>query len=257
MCFNRYPYLRCNHETNFLPAAILLTALSSFTASADEARILAFGDSNTWGWSPTSEGFPAGRFEDDTRWAGVLDNALPEATVIVDGMIGRRSDIDGRNDNGLVRKEDFNGAAALPAAIARNMPLDLVVIMLGTNDLQAGTERAPADIAQAVFKMAADVSQSAQTVFTHYPAPDVLVVGPAAMGDTSKTGLSGLFQAGEAASEQLSAAFTQEAARTGITFFDASKVTDTDGIDGVHFSASNHETLGKALAPVVLTLIND
>ena len=247
----------------FKPALPLLAMIISLifitqVSAAEKSRILVFGDSNTWGWSPIAKGFPATRFSDETRWAGILDAALPEAKVIVDGMVGRRSDIDSGADNGLVSKEDFNGAKALPASIARNMPLDLVIIMLGTNDLQAGTERTPTNVAKAVFKMAEQVTQSNHPIFTAYNAPKILIVGPAALGDTSKTPLSGLFQVAEEPSKQLGMAFKAEATRTGIAFFDASSVTNTDGIDGIHFNTKNHERLGSSIAPAVRTiLLND
>ena len=241
-----------------LYAAVLAAAVLAAPASvaAESARVLAFGDSNTWGWKALSEGFPANRHDDATRWAGVLDAALPEVRVVVDGLVGRRTDIDAGNENGLVGAADFNGAKALPEAIARNMPLDLVVIMLGTNDLQAGHERAPEQVAEAAFGLADLVTGSKQPVFTAYPAPKVLIVAPPPMRDTSATPLAGLFQAGVAPSEKLGAAFAAEAKRTGIPYFDAGAVTSTDGVDGIHLTANNHEALGKALAPVVRDILS-
>ncbi len=188
----------------FLTTLFLCSSLAAGPLGAEEAkRVLAFGDSNTWGWKAVSTGFPATRHDDDVRWAGVLDAALPDAKVIVDGLVGRRTDIDGRNEIELVEAEDFNGAKALPEAIARHVPLDLVVIMLGTNDLQAGVGRTPTEIAASAFALARLVERSGNPVFTAYEAPKVLVVAPPPMASTLATPLSGLFEEGVAPSKKL------------------------------------------------------
>lgn len=242
-----------------IAATIVSTVLLFTPAShaADKARVLVFGDSNTWGWKPVAEGFPAKRHDDALRYGGILDQTLPNVDVVVDGLVGRRTDLDNRDKIALVEASDFNGAKALPDVIARQMPLDLVVIMLGTNDLQSGVGRTPAEVASSAFRLAKLVEGSEKPVFTAYPAPKVLVVAPPPMGDTSKTSLSGLFQAGEEPSKQLGEAFASEAKKTGIAFFDAGTVTSTDGIDGIHLTAENHKALGEALAPVVKELLSE
>ncbi|WP_461534911.1 GDSL-type esterase/lipase family protein [Spongorhabdus nitratireducens] len=240
-----------------LTAVIAAFLLTGTALAASPKRVLVFGDSNSWGWKPTEQGFPAERYGDAERWAGVLDLALPGVTVEVDGLVGRRSNIDGSNAVGFVEKDDFNGAKALPEAIARNMPLDLVIIMLGTNDLQTGTERPVEDVAAAVFRMADRARQADKPVYSAYPAPQVLVISPAVLGDTSRTPLSGLFQAGEQPSRMLPAAFAREATRHDIPFFNAAAVTATDGIDGIHFNKDNHKVLGMAMAPVVASILEN
>lgn len=239
----------------FIYSATLTLLLSMSPVIAKDVRVLAFGDSNTWGWKAVGNGFPATRHQDEERWAGVLEAALDGATVVVDGLVGRRTDLDGNADLGLLEADDFNGARDLPEAIARHMPVDLVVIMLGTNDLQSGVDRTPADVAKSAFGLANLVTGSDKPVYSAYPAPKVLVVAPPPMRDTTATPLSGLFQSGVAPSRQLGAAFSAEATRTGIPFFDAGSVTGTDGIDGVHLTKGNHAALGNALAPVIRPLI--
>lgn len=234
-------------------SAVCMVATAA--AQAEPARILVFGDSNSWGWQATPDGFPAVRHADDVRWAGVLDAALSDAIVVVDGLIGRRTDLAGQGDIALVAANDFNGASALPEAIARHMPLDLVVIMLGTNDLQVGVGRSPDEVAAAAFGLAALVQGSDNPVFSAYAAPEVLIVAPPPLSDTTATPLSGLFQEGVAASAKLGGAFAAEAERSGIPFFDAGAVTATDGVDGIHLTAANHAALGTALAPVIQQLL--
>lgn len=235
-------------------AATVLIGMSSAQAEV-QYRVLAFGDSNTWGWKATQKGFPAERHDDDSRWAGVLDKALPGTKVVVDGLVGRRTDLNGESDIALVEARDFNGALELPEAIARNMPLDLVLVMLGTNDLQSSVNRKPEQIATAAFELARLVGSSEKPVYSAYGAPRVLIIAPPPMSDTTATPLSGLFQAGVEPSRLLGDAFAAKSRETGIPFFDAGSVTATDGVDGVHLSAENHKTLGLALAPIVERLL--
>lgn len=238
----------------------LSIAAASVSVSAEDVRILAFGDSNTWGWIPAKEGFPAERLSDEKRWAGVLENTLEKATgetvtVVVDGLVGRTTDIPNDQDNGLVAGAKFAGSDSLPQAVARHQPLDLVVIMLGTNDLQASYQRPPAQVAEAAFDLGDLVLGSNNTVYSRYGAPKVLIISPPAYGDTSQTGLSGLFAAGEESSKALASAYQKEALKRGIPVFDAGSVTSTDGIDGVHLTAKNHQQLGTGLAEQILVLL--
>lgn len=243
---------------SIFPWALAGAALLAMPAAA-ETRILAFGDSNTWGWVPVIEGFPTQRLSDADRWAGILDTELgPEVTVIVDGLVGRTTDIDRQAPLGAVPASGFNGAAALGQAIAQQAPVDLVVIMLGTNDLQAGIERGPEEVAKAILGLVEIVSASADPVFTSYPAPAVLVVAPPAYGDTSATPLSGLFAAGEGPSQRLGEAFRSTLEPAGVALFDASvAIGAVDGADGIHMTAEEHGALGRALAAPVRALLEE
>ncbi|MEM7792342.1 MAG: GDSL-type esterase/lipase family protein, partial [Verrucomicrobiota bacterium] len=180
----------------------LLFSLGSLSA---EYRILCFGDSNTWGWKPNSE---KQRFLDEERWAGVLQSELgARYTVICDGLVARRTDIDGLTV-GMVDGTFLNGAKTLPVSIIRNAPVDLVIIFLGTNDLQRGPERSAEEIANAVAGLASLVGESSDLLYSSYPAPtDVWIVVPPALRDLSSSPLKGLFEVGIEESKQLASPF--------------------------------------------------
>lgn len=224
----------------------------------EELRILAYGDSNTWGWIPTQKGFPASRLTDDKRWPGVLEQQLAgDTTVVVSGMVGRTANIDLLEGVGIVGPKLFNGSLQLPAVLASQTPLDWLVIMLGTNDLQHGLQVSPQEIAQSVFALAKQAHNMNQPVYSEYKAPKVLVIAPAALSDTSKTPLRGLFKAAEIPSKQLSERFQKEAEKhPEIYFLDASKFISTDGVDGVHLNSATHRTLGTAIANKIKTVEN-
>ena len=93
------------------------------------AQILCFGDSNTWGYVPLT----VDRYPESVRWTGVMAQALGAGfRIIEEGQNGRTTvwddPLEGDNKNGL---------RYLPACLESHHPLDLVIIMLGTNDLKA------------------------------------------------------------------------------------------------------------------------
>lgn len=249
-----------NRHMRLLKTAAVLALWVSLHHTADaETRILAFGDSNTWGWSAVPEGYPAKRLADRDRWPGVLEDALGAGTVvIVDGLVGRRTDIDGEAV-GIVAGEAFNGSRALPAAIARNQPIDLVIIMLGTNDVQSGIGRTPEQIAVATVKLAEQVRASQGVLFSGYAAPRVLVVAPPPLADTSRTPLAALFRVGEPLSHRLGQAMAVAGAQAAVPVpvFDAARaVPAADGVDGIHLSREGHRRLGEALAGEARRILN-
>jgi lysophospholipase L1-like esterase len=116
----------------------VLMLLAGSTAQAAEGatrRIMVYGDSNTWGYIPVESGLTT-RYPENVRWPGVLRAALgPGYEVIDEGLSARTTDLP---DLTLphISGAGLDGSAYLPAAIATHLPLDLVVIMLGTNDLK-------------------------------------------------------------------------------------------------------------------------
>ena len=90
--------------------------------------ILAYGDSLTFGTNAQTQGRHA--YED--RWPTVLEHGLGgKARVIAEGLGGRTTVFDDFSN-----AADRNGARVLPTLLESHKPLDLVVIMLGTNDLK-------------------------------------------------------------------------------------------------------------------------
>ena len=114
--------------------------------------------------------------------------------VVVEALNGRTTDL-ADTTVPQVSGAGLDGAAYLPAAIASHVPLDLVVIMLGTNDLKAMFKRSPLGIALGVGKLV-DLAQTAGEVGTDYPAPKVLVLCPPPLGPLAPQMFADLFAGG-------------------------------------------------------------
>ncbi len=234
----------------FVLSIVVTASIPAFGGSVK--HILVFGDSNSWGWTPVATGFPTARLDPAIAWPGVMAKALGAAyNVSVDALSGRTVDVDYPTALGSVPGPAFNGKTAFPAAIAREMPLDLVVIMLGTNDVRLDLHRTPDQIAAGLRQLSDLVDRSAGGVLTIYPAPKVLIVVPPALGDTSRTPINQVMAGAAAKSLALPAAVETAFKGSKTAIFDATKVVTVHGVDGVHLTEADHADLGKALAEEV------
>lgn len=214
-------------------------------------HILCYGDSLTWGWIPVAEGAPTLRYPYEQRWTGVMAAALgPGFRIIEEGLSARTTSADDPGDPRL------NGSAYLPAALASHLPLDLVILMLGTNDTKSYLHRTPYEIATGMARLVGQVMTSAGGIGTPYPAPRVLVVAPPPLGPLPHPWFAGMFEGGLVKSRALAAQYRALADFMKIDFLDAGEIMSTDGVDGIHFTVQNNTTLGTALADKVRQILS-
>ena len=233
-----------------LLVAVVVAVAVPTSAGAAPKRVLVFGDSNSWGWVPKEGVIPSERYPEDQRWPSVTQAALGDGyEVVVDALSGRTTDV---ADPSFPQLDGagLDGDAYLPAAIAAHLPLDLVVVMLGTNDTKAMFRRSPFRIALGAGMLVDAVQRSGDMFgggWYTYPAPKVLLVCPPPLGQLRGI-LAEVFAGGEERSRGMPAAYRQIAEAAGASFFDAGTVIRTDGVDGVHFTAETQRKLGEAMA---------
>ena len=240
-----------------LVAVILLCAAQPALA-ADARRVMVFGDSIAWGWIPQADGFPTTRYPAAVRWPGVLRGEIGAGyEVVEEALNGRTTDLTPPLESAGLPGAGYNGAAYLPAAIASQMPLDLVIVALGTNDLRAENHRTPLEIGLGAMKLATIIQDSAGATGAAYPAPAVLLLAPPPMPPSVATGPFKLVFGVDASakSRELGAIYARLAAAAGITVFDAGQVIRADGVDSVHLSIEAHAALGRAVASEVRRLL--
>ncbi len=239
------------HLTTTLAALCLLGAAG--TAGAQEAEtknILVFGDSLTWGWTPSEPVTPSTRHSPEERWTSAMEEALGEGyDVVVEGLNGRTTNIDDPNDAKL------NGADYLPSALASHEPLDLVIILLGTNDTKSYLDRTPLEIGLGAGELINMVHEAPGWDWTEYETPQVLLISPPPLGESIGAAAAEAFEGGREKSLELPAMYEAVAGMAGEHFFDAGSVIDTDGIDGIHLSAEANATLGEAVAEEVRAIL--
>jgi lysophospholipase L1-like esterase len=203
--------------------------------------ILAFGDSLTWGADIAT----GGRHRYQDRWPTALEMALSgSARVLAEGLGGRTTVFDD-----FAAAVDRNGARALPMLLASHQPLDLVIVMLGSNDLKP-------HICGTAVGAAGGMDRLAE-IITSFPyaqgvrAPRIILVSPPIFRRTNA--VDGMPAAGRsiAESERLAALYESVARARGCGFFDAASVAATSPIDGVHLDAENTRSIGVAVARAV------
>lgn len=212
--------------------------------SAQPRVILCYGDSNTWGQIPGSEG----RYAPDVRWTGVLAGELgPSYQVIEEGLCGRTTLWDDPIEGYK------NGREYLIPCLETHKPLDLVVLMLGTNDLKLRFSVPAYDIAASIGVLVEIIQKSAAGKASQ--PPQVLVIAPAPLGVLTE--YAEMFEAGSAKSQKMAAHYQRVAEEYQCAFLDAGQVIVSSDLDGVHFDADQHSRLGKAVAARVKDLFAD
>jgi lysophospholipase L1-like esterase len=206
--------------------------------------ILCFGDSNTWGYVPGT----GQRYLRHERWPGVLQAALgPDFHVIEEGLNSRTTVMDDPT-----RVPGRNGLTYLGPCLHSHAPLDLVVLMLGSNDLKHRFGLSAFDIALNVTALLAAVQQSGSGVAGK--APPVLLLSPAHVGPLSA--LAEMFVGAEEKSRQLARHYRAAAEQAGCCFLDAAEVVTASPIDGVHWDAAQHAALGARVAQTILETLS-
>lgn len=211
-------------------------------------RVMCFGDSLTWGWCPVEGGAPALRYGRHQRWSRLLGDRLG-VDIVEEGLSGRTTDLDDPSD------ERLNGARHLPTALASQLPLDVLVLMLGTNDAKAGFARSPLQIATGMSTLLGLVARSAGGVGTAYPVPKVLLVAPPPLSEIPHPWFRAVFEHGHDKVAALPALYHALADFAGVSFFDAGSVITTDGLDGIHLSVQNNVDLAQALEPLLAAVL--
>ena len=209
-------------------------------------HILVYSDSLTWGIVPGTRR----RLPFDSRWPGVMSNGLnaggERIRVTEDCLNGRRTVFDDPYKPGR------NALAGIQNVIEAQSPLDLLILMLGTNDFQSMHSHTPWHSATG---LAAVVNAVRTTpIEPGMSVPPILLVAPPQL-DHPRGPIGPKFAGGDTASRGLAEAIRQVSEDTGCAFFDANSVTTSSTVDGVHLDADQHETLGRALTLVVADLM--
>lgn len=203
-------------------------------------RILCYGDSNTFGTAPMRRMGEDARHPPGVRWADQMAAALPDATVMVQGLPGRTTVFDDPME-GAYR----NGLTVLPAILHSLAPIDLMILCLGTNDQKRRFSLGARDIALGVRRLVREAAASGVVARTLVVCPPPAY--PA--GD-----LAAIFHGADRNGPDLADEITRFATEEGADVLDASALISVDPLDGVHWSAEAHATLGAALADKVRSL---
>lgn len=206
--------------------------------------ILTFGDSNTHGTPPMTDRVSYDRFDAATRWPQIMARALGW-DLVEEGLPGRTAQFDDPCMDGLM-----NGFPALRQALQSHGPLDVLTIMLGTNDVKTRFGASPETVMGGVAGLL-DLATGIE-MQTRHGGFRILLICPPPVQETGI--LASDFWGAQAKSTALAPLYAALAASRGVGFLDAGQVISVSPIDGVHFSAESHARLGQAVAEAVRRL---
>ncbi len=204
--------------------------------------ILCYGDSNTWGYNPAT----AERFDRLERWAGVLRQALGEGYLVIEEGLNGRTTVWDDPIEGYK-----NGKSYLIPCLETHRPLDLVIIMLGTNDLKMRFSLPAYDIANGAGVLV-DVVQKSEAGYDGR-APQVLLLAPPPV--TTLTEFSEMFAGSLEKSKRFAQHYRRVTEEYGCHFLDTGQVIVSSPLDGIHFELEEHRKLGLAVAEKVKEIL--
>lgn len=224
-----------------LPLGSTETAiLKRMNTNPNAISVLCYGDSNTYG--RRSDG-TKGRYAANVRWTGQLQNLLGgDYYVIEEGLSSRTTNLE------YAKKPGRNGKTYLVACLQSHNPIDLVILMLGTNDTKTEFGRSADDIAAAIDGLINDIKEYAQN--KQGESPRIILLSPILI-DNTKPLFKQLYaenydQESVEKSNTLAKALKPIADKHDISFADTSTVAAA-GEDGIHFNEESHGALTKLL----------
>lgn len=208
-------------------------------------RILAFGDSNTWGYDVLHPESP--RFSEEIRWPMVMARHLGEGfAVLEEGLNGRTTVFEDPLNEGM------SGISYLAPCLKSHYPLDLVIVMLGTNDCKERFSATAANIALGL-DMLLTKAERLDTVWRDKPRFLVFAPGPILKECEASPAGHDMGICSDK-SYGLAQEFLPIAKKHGAVFFDLKGFVEMNQVDYMHLTASSHRKLGEKAARLVKEL---
>ena len=204
--------------------------------------VVCYGDSNTWGFKPITRE----RYSREVRWTWIMRKHLgPDFDVTDEGLNGRTTAQDDSLEPGR------NGMTHLMPCLLTHCPIDLVLLMLGTNNLKKRFSLQASDFAKGINLLITTIKRS--ECGPNAGAPQVLVMSPPPLAKL--TDYAEMFEDGPAKSQKLGPYYKQVAKEQGVHFLDAGEHIVSSDLDGIHFDPEEHKKFGEIVARKVLEIL--
>ncbi len=210
----------------------------SYLNRMEKKRILCFGDSLTWGYNPETKT----RFSEDQRWTGILADKLGDGFVVIEeGQNGRTIATDDPAEG------EKNGIKYIIPCIESQSPVDLLILMLGSNDLKRKYSYASIDIAGEMQLFLEKV-----IAYNHFRMEDrmeILLVSPPLIGENIRNSWLGDcfdYERSYEVSRELSEWYSKLAHIYHCRFMDAAEYAVVSPVDSAHLDTENHRKLAEA-----------
>ncbi len=208
----------------------------------DIITVLCYGDSNTFGYIPNS----AMRYPKNIRWPGRLQSLLGDGySVIEEGCSGRTTVYDDPLEGWK------NGLDYLKPCLNSHKPVDIVILMLGTNDLKEIFHTDASDAAAGAENLVQVIRSF--TMEKQGYMPQIVLVSPPEIGEGIR--MSDFYGAFLEDSIEKSKHFPEYykavAERNSCIFFNAAEHVKPSAEDSLHLTPDGHAVLAERLAEIV------
>lgn len=225
-------------------------------------RLLCFGDSNTYGWQASLSG-PTLRYPANVRWTGRLAALLGrDWEVLEEGLGGRTVRDKATVGSGVsVPGAGLSALDYLPACLLSHLPLDIVVIMLGSNDMKSVLQRSEHDIAEGMAELVDLARHFPWNELLDYPHPQVLIMSPPLIGERKMQLAGDRYVDAPRKSRRLAELYRSVAETHDAFFLDAAASIggepwgEAHGVDGMHLNEEDHAALASAVFEKVRSMI--
>lgn len=207
-------------------------------------NILCFGDSNTYGYKPDG----TGRFDENIRWTQILQKKLGSGyRIIEEGLCGRTTVFQDE------LREGRRGLDLIGVTVEMQNPLDLMILMLGTNDCKTRYGASAAVIARGLEQVIRKARKSSSRPF------DILVVSPIHLGKgVGEPDFDPEFnETSEAVSRNLASEYRKVALQNHADFLNAADFASPSATDREHLNEAGHAALAEAIYPKVLSMYSN
>ena len=205
-------------------------------------RILCFGDSNTWGYISES----GERFPENIRWTGRLSGLLgDDFRILEEGLNGRTTGF----DEGA--RPWRNGEHYIVPCLMSQSPLDLMILMLGTNDTKRRFHASTWEIADSMENL---LHEALNCLYWKGSKTKILLAAPPHMTEAAIQDPEMDLESVEK-SRRLGAAYGALAQKLSLPFLDAGGFPLSLQADGCHLSREGHAQLAEVMAQKVRELL--
>ena len=210
-------------------------------------HIVCFGDSNTHGYcaDPNDSADRTDRFNEDERWTCLLQKALGEEYLVLEeGLSGRTTVFSDP------LHECMSGLDVIYSTLMSHEPVDLLIIMLGTNDCKTRYRASASVIAKGLDQVIRKARQNASRHF------DLLVISPIHLGvGVGDADFDPEFDAASVAvSRNLANEYRKIAPQNHAAFLNASDFAAPSVTDREHMDEKGHAALADAIYNKILAL---
>ena len=214
-------------------------------------HIVCFGDSNTHGYcaDPADCADGGDRYNEEERWTCLLQKALGEEYLVLEeGLSGRTTVFPDP------LHESMSGLDVIYSTLMSHEPVDLLILMLGTNDTK---ERLGANAACIGIGMERLVMKAKTVPAWRDGKPNILLIAPPHIGE-------GLYLRPEGVpmgpgcpekSRGVAERFAVVAQNQGCAFLDAEGLAEFNKLDCMHLTRLGHKQLADKLSELVPTLL--